>query len=74
MAHGTLANLSTSAFIRTPPRFAEWIVHHLLTFPAGEAVTILDPTAGEGDLQRLRGHHRHARIHESGAGQSALLL
>ncbi len=27
MAHGTLANLSTSAFIRTPPLFAEWIVH-----------------------------------------------
>jgi Uncharacterised methyltransferase family (DUF6094)/Helicase conserved C-terminal domain len=50
MAHGTLANLSTSAFIRTPPRFAEWIVHHLLTFPTGEAVTVLDPTAGEGDL------------------------
>jgi len=50
MAHGTLANLSTSAFIRTPPLFAEWIVHHLLTFPAGEVVTVLDPTAGEGDL------------------------
>ncbi len=56
MAHGTLANLSTSAFIRTPPLFAEWIVHHLLTFPAGEAVTILDPTAGEGDLLAP---HRH---------------
>ena len=60
MAHGTLANLSTSAFIRTPPRFAEWIVHHLLTFPAGEVVTVLDPTAGEGDLlapcQVFRGH------------------
>ena len=50
MAQGTLANLSSSAFIRTPPLFAEWIVHHLLTFPAGEVVTILDPTAGEGDL------------------------
>jgi predicted RNA methylase len=50
MAHGTLANLSTSAFIRTPPLFAEWIVHHLLTFPAGEVVTVLDPTLGEGDL------------------------
>ncbi len=50
MAHGTLANLSTSAFIRTPPRFAEWIVHHLLAFPIGEAVNVLDPTAGEGDL------------------------
>src|SRR5205823_603859 len=50
MAQGTLANLSTSAFIRTPPLFAEWIVHHLLTFPTGETVTILDPTAGEGDL------------------------
>ena len=48
MAQGTLANLSSSAFIRTPPLFAEWIVHHLLTFPAGETVTILDPTAGEG--------------------------
>jgi predicted RNA methylase len=50
MANGTLANLSTSAFIRTPPLFAEWIVHHLFTFPAGEAVTVLDPTSGEGDL------------------------
>ncbi len=50
MAQGTLANLSTSAFVRTPPLFAEWIVHHLLTFPAGDAITILDPTAGEGDL------------------------
>ncbi len=50
MAQGTLANLSSSAFIRTPPLFAEWIVHYLLTFPAGEVVTILDPTAGEGDL------------------------
>lgn len=50
MAQGTLANLSSSAFIRTPPLFAEWIVHHLLTFPAGEVVTVLDPTAGEGDL------------------------
>ena len=50
MAQGTLANLSTSAFIRTPPLFAEWIVHHLLTFPAGEVATVLDPTAGEGDL------------------------
>ena len=28
MAQGTLANLSSSAFIRTPPLFAEWIVHH----------------------------------------------
>jgi Uncharacterised methyltransferase family (DUF6094) len=50
MAQGTLANLSSSAFVRTPPLFAEWIVHHLLTFPEGEAVTVLDPTAGEGDL------------------------
>ncbi len=50
MAQGTLANLSSSAFVRTPPLFAEWIVHSLLTFPAGEVVTILDPTAGEGDL------------------------
>jgi hypothetical protein len=50
MAQGTLANLSTSAFIRTPPLFAEWIVHHLLTFPVGEVATVLDPTAGEGDL------------------------
>jgi len=50
MAQGTLANLSSSAFIRTPPLFADWIMHHLLTFPAEEVVTILDPTAGEGDL------------------------
>ena len=110
MAQGTLANLSSSAFIRTPPLFAEWIVHHLLTFPAGETVTILDPTAGEGrsagtlpeyssgtalwrgdqrrprrhstpspaichhPYQRLRGHHLHAWLDESGAGQPALLF
>jgi len=50
MAHGTLANLSTSAFVRTPLLYAEWIVRHLLTFPEGEMVTALDPTVGEGDL------------------------
>src|SRR5258708_21933791 len=50
MAYGTLANLSTSAFVRTPPLYAEGIVRHLLTFPEGEVVTILDPTVGEGDL------------------------
>ena len=63
MAHGTLANLSTSAFIRTPPLFAEWIVHHLLTFPTGEVVTVLDPTAGEGDLLAPCQVHSAARLY-----------
>ncbi len=49
MAHGTLANLSTSAFVRTPPPFARRIIEHLLAFPQ-EPVNVLDPTAGEGDL------------------------
>ena len=50
MPQGTLANLANSAFVRTPPAFAERIVRGLLSFPAGKATNILDPTAGEGDL------------------------
>jgi Uncharacterised methyltransferase family (DUF6094) len=50
MPQGTLANLANSAFVRTPPLLAERIVRCLLSFPVGKATTILDPTAGEGDL------------------------
>jgi Uncharacterised methyltransferase family (DUF6094) len=50
MPQGTLANLANSAFVRTPPAFAERIVRSLLSFPAGKATNVLDPTAGEGDL------------------------
>jgi hypothetical protein len=50
MPQGTLANLANSAFVRTPPLLAERIVRCLLSFPTGKATTILDPTAGEGDL------------------------
>src|SRR5581483_314007 len=50
MPQGTLANLSNSAFVRTPPALAERIVRGLLSFPAGKTTTILDPTSGEGDL------------------------
>lgn len=50
MPNGTLANLANSAFVRTPPAFAERIVHYLLEFPPATSVNILDPTAGEGDL------------------------
>ncbi len=50
MPAGTLANMATSAFVRTPPPLAERIVRHLLAFPEGKATTVLDPTAGEGDL------------------------
>ena len=50
MPQGTLANLANSAFVRTPPAFAARIVHSLLSFPAGRATNVLDPTAGEGDL------------------------
>ena len=50
MPHGTLANLATSAFVRTPPALAERIVRCLLSFPQGKAINALDPTAGEGDL------------------------
>jgi len=50
MPHGTLANLANSAFVRTPPLVAERIVHCLLSFPQGAVTTVLDPTAGEGDL------------------------
>lgn len=48
MANGTLANLSRSAFVRTPRSLGQRAVHHLLRWP--QASTILDPTAGEGDL------------------------
>src|SRR5260221_13148890 len=50
MPHGTLANLANSAFVRTPPRLSERIVRCLLSFPQGKTTTVLDPTAGEGDL------------------------
>jgi predicted RNA methylase len=50
MPHGTLANLATSAFVRTPPALAERIVRCLLSFPQGKVTNVLDPTAGEGDL------------------------
>src|SRR5579872_4099632 len=50
MPQGTLANLANSAFVRTPPACAERIVRSLLSFPAGMATNVLDPTAGEGDL------------------------
>src|SRR5258706_6921013 len=50
MPHGTLANLATSAFVRTPPALAERIVRCLLSFPQGRITNVLDPTAGEGDL------------------------
>src|SRR5205085_3999568 len=50
MPQGTLANLANSAFVRTPPLFAERIVRCLLSFPGGKATNVLDPTAGEGDL------------------------
>lgn len=49
MASGTLENVSNSAFVRTPPMIVAQIAHNLLVFPA-EPTTILDPTAGEGDL------------------------
>src|SRR5260370_8705472 len=51
MAHGTLVNLSRSSFVRTPPKLAARIIRSLLSFPPREeAVNILDPTVGEGDL------------------------
>jgi Uncharacterised methyltransferase family (DUF6094) len=50
MPHGTLANLANSAFVRTPPALAERIARCLLSFPQDKPTTILDPTAGEGDL------------------------
>src|SRR6266700_762235 len=51
MAHGTLVNLSRSSFVRTPPKLAARIIRSLLSFPSyEEAVNILDPTVGEGDL------------------------
>lgn len=50
MPQGRLVNLARSSFVRTPPPLAERIVRTLLAFPQDRAVTILDPTAGEGDL------------------------
>jgi hypothetical protein len=50
MPVGTLENLARSAFVRTPPMFAERIVRNLLVFPDGKATNVLDPTVGEGDL------------------------
>ena len=50
MPHGTLANLATSAFVRTPPPLAARIVRCLLSFPADKPTNVLDPTSGEGDL------------------------
>jgi hypothetical protein len=50
MPAGTLANMAISAFVRTPPPLAERIVRNLLAFPENKVVTVLDPTAGEGDL------------------------
>ncbi len=48
MANGTLANLSKSAFVRTPRPLGQRAIHSLLRWP--QASTVLDPTAGEGDL------------------------
>ncbi len=60
MANGTLANLAHSAFVRTPRTLGNRVVHHLLRWPA--SCTVLDPTAGEGDLLyptlTLSGMHR----------------
>ncbi|MGB8345724.1 MAG: DUF6094 domain-containing protein [Ktedonobacteraceae bacterium] len=50
MPQGRLVNLARSSFVRTPPALAERIARTLLAFPQGKTVTILDPTAGEGDL------------------------
>ena len=55
MAHGTLNNLSTSSFVRTPPPLGARIYENLLAFPAADPtshqlVSVLDPSAGEGDL------------------------
>src|SRR5258708_22153939 len=50
MPNGTLANLANSAFVRTPPALADRIARCLLSFPQDKSTTILDPTAGEGDL------------------------
>ena len=48
MPYGTLPNLAKTGFVRTPTVCAEAIVHHLLRF--GPHATVIDPTAGEGDL------------------------
>jgi len=60
---GTLANLATSAFVRTPPQLAERIVRALLSFPQGKATNVLDPTAGEGDLLLSCRDIPHARLY-----------
>ncbi len=48
MPSGTLENLSTSGFVRTPPAISARIVANLLSF--GASVTVLDPTSGAGDF------------------------
>ena len=63
MPQGTLANLATSAFVRTPPLLAEQIVCCLLAFPEGKATNMLDPTAGEGDLLLPCCHIPQARLY-----------
>src|SRR5258708_38186181 len=50
MPSGTLANRANSALVRTPPALADRIARWLLSFPQDTSTTILDPTAGEGDL------------------------
>jgi SAM-dependent methyltransferase len=47
---GTLNNLSSSGFVRTPPAWAQRIVNNLLSFSSTGTTTVFDPTAGEGDL------------------------
>lgn len=47
MPSGTLQNLSNAGFVRTPPAVAERIIR-LVQFDGPS--TVLDPTAGEGDL------------------------
>lgn len=49
VASGTLSNLATSGFVRTPPAIATTLVQSLLDLPAAP-FRALDPTCGEGDL------------------------
>lgn len=63
MASGTLRNLETSAFVRTPPSVVRDIISHLLgmrdgdqllalptALSRGRSTNVLDPTCGAGDL------------------------
>jgi catechol 2,3-dioxygenase-like lactoylglutathione lyase family enzyme len=50
MAHGRLANLAQSSFIRTPVPFGTRICRNILAFSSGSTITVLDPAVGEGDL------------------------